>query len=644
MASEIDENPVSQVLRHILKNLTGFTIDITATTATTTAITDGIASTGNQNTRRTRNISDVVVSVALVSSAASASSPASSISSRNIRKIRSRSMVAVAISDSVTIPTNPSMALNSTVVVTRTTTSASTTTAAKPDQHVYNSTNYLSDQDDLEYSILAAFSDMQTVFLACICTLLPLIVALAIAFGLRHAWRKYRLRRNGTSDLPWYRGVCSRDDTAESLHHRPHRNSISIQPATRILSAQDLVNGLNGPRYICETEVMEEVALAAGNGEFASPGNHTSKNANGNIITLTLKNNHLIVETEERAMTMTDNSFVVEVQPKYLKDDVDIINNGSIDDITGRVTDQQALVHREEIPEDHSLEFSTTKLFGSINTGLSQSDLSIASRGSVNHSYRYGNQMEYDAAQLGYMYEDSNYKNDLLSRDLEGVPKWVEFDKSPDTEKTLLNDCENSSFNKDTTEYKKLNNLDSSLDSNSSLEHQDSTDASNSTDTVRSNPNLQVNGATPNKLESMERKSLIGDYDKLEHSHQTCNKTKPIITGALFKDDIHDDIILSINDNNMNNKLGNGTLLSPTELNKTLKTLCGEEKPEGSVFVPCHKRTNSIPPRLIEDTLDIDRKKGIDIYSQIKTSILPGLTPKFELLQNEVSPIDEKES
>ncbi|XP_074102649.1 uncharacterized protein LOC141529832 [Cotesia typhae] len=197
---------------------------------------------------------------------------------------------------------------------------------------------------------------------------------------------------------------------------------------------------------------MEEVALAAGNGEFTSPGNHTSKNANGNIITLTLKNNHIIVETEERAMAMSDNSFVVEVQPKYLKDDVDI-NTGSIDDITGRVTDQQALVHREEIPDDHSLEFNATKLFGSINTGLSQSDLSIASRGSVNHSYRYGNQMEYDAAQLGYMYEGSNYKNDLMSRDLEGVSKWVEFDKSPDTEKTLLNECDNSNLDKDNNEY-----------------------------------------------------------------------------------------------------------------------------------------------------------------------------------------------
>ncbi|KAH0566866.1 hypothetical protein KQX54_004916 [Cotesia glomerata] len=106
--------------------------------------------------------------------------------------------------------------------------------------------------------ILAAFSDMKTVFLACICTLLPLMIALAIAFGLRHAWRKYRLRRNGTSDLPWYRGVCSRDDTAESLHHRPHRNSISIQPATRILSAQDyLALQIAAFEQVCQQKLLQ---------------------------------------------------------------------------------------------------------------------------------------------------------------------------------------------------------------------------------------------------------------------------------------------------------------------------------------------------------------------------------------------------
>lgn len=65
------------------------------------------------------------------------------------------------------------------------------------------------------------------------------------------------------------------------------------------------MNGLDGPRYICETEVMEEVNVAnATPVEYTPPGNHTNKNSNGNIITLTLKNNHLIVETEERAVSI----------------------------------------------------------------------------------------------------------------------------------------------------------------------------------------------------------------------------------------------------------------------------------------------------------------------------------------------------
>lgn len=160
--------------------------------------------------------------------------------------------------------------------------------------------------------------------------------------------------------------------------------------------------------------------------------------------------------------------------------------------------------------------------------------------------------------------------------------------------------------------------MHSSIDSGSSLEHQDSTDASNSTDTVKSNPNLQMNGTTQNNFDNINN-----DYDKLDLN-------KPVITGALLKDENNDDKF----NENRNKKLGNGTL--PGDNKQT--------KPEGSVFVACHKRSASIPPRLIEDNLDMDRKKSIDIYSQIKTSILPSLSPKFEILRNEISPIDEKES
>lgn len=162
------------------------------------------------------------------------------------------------------------------------------------------------------------------------------------------------------------------------------------------------------------------------------------------------------------------------------------------------------------------------------------------------------------------------------------------------------------------------------------MDQQDSTDASISTDTVRSNPNLQVNGTALNKLEIMEQKALSNSFGKSETN-------KPVITGALLKDEVQEDTFQE-----QQRKLGNGTLTPEHKEDKPK-----DQKPEGSTFVPSHKRSGSIPPRLIEETLELDRKKSLDIYSQIRTStksILPGLSPKFELLQNEVSPIEEKES
>jgi len=46
-------------------------------------------------------------------------------------------------------------------------------------------------------------------------------------------------------------------------------------------------------------------------------------------------------------------SFVVEMQPDYDREETEG-NKGSSDDMTAGVTDQQALVHREEIPDDKS--------------------------------------------------------------------------------------------------------------------------------------------------------------------------------------------------------------------------------------------------------------------------------------------------
>jgi hypothetical protein len=87
--------------------------------------------------------------------------------------------------------------------------------------------------------------------------------------------------------------------------------------------------------------------------------------------------------------------------------------------------------------------FGNAKLFGSTNTGLTQSDLSICSQGSINPSYRYGNQLEYEAGHFGYtMYgaECDSIMDSPLKSGNGPNSKWVEFDKSPDTEKTLLQD------------------------------------------------------------------------------------------------------------------------------------------------------------------------------------------------------------
>ncbi|KYN12919.1 hypothetical protein ALC57_14984 [Trachymyrmex cornetzi] len=113
-------------------------------------------------------------------------------------------------------------------------------TTIKPHHRVYNATEYLIEQDELEHSILANFSDIQTVLLACISTLLPLIIALGIAFGVRHVWRKYRNDGDSENGLPWYKNVCNRDNTVESHQHHPHSGNVPVEAATRVLSAQDV--------------------------------------------------------------------------------------------------------------------------------------------------------------------------------------------------------------------------------------------------------------------------------------------------------------------------------------------------------------------------------------------------------------------
>jgi len=49
-----------------------------------------------------------------------------------------------------------------------------------------------------------------------------------------------------------------------------------------------------------------------------------------------------------------------------------------------------------------------------------------------------------------------NYESDVLSRKLEGRSKWIEFDKSPDIEKILLDDSRNFTSEEEEEEDKSV--------------------------------------------------------------------------------------------------------------------------------------------------------------------------------------------
>ncbi|KAF5294695.1 hypothetical protein FQR65_LT10712 [Abscondita terminalis] len=151
---------------------------------------------------------------------------------------------------------------------------------------------------------------------------------------------------------------------------------------------------------------------------------------NGSIITMTLKNNHLIVETEERNVrqdieedsretTMKyspgarNGVFVVEVQQGSRKSP----NAGGpaalVDSNTVSVSDQCALIHNppdrysdEEIveecdyPDTVPSRETASSLHIHIQTGLTQSNSSLSS--STTQAYRYGNQEGYESGFYGY--------------------------------------------------------------------------------------------------------------------------------------------------------------------------------------------------------------------------------------------------
>ncbi|GLV40797.1 uncharacterized protein CBL_13700 [Carabus blaptoides fortunei] len=304
-------------------------------------------------------------------------------------------------------------------------------------EHAYNGTGYYVDNDDVDNS----FTDIQTLFLACFATLVPLVLSLLTAFAVRILWRKYRRNRECRS----YDGVLHQEESSD------HLSAQSGGPLHVHLLNSDKVKTCESQFSITPDEIECSGSPVMYSGS-SSRTNHAS--ANGSIITMTLKNNHLIVETEERndiiqdsrettmkySPSLQDGVFVVEVQQGVRARDPATVGFTSSPPEDSLHTDQRALVHNpperftdedtlEEVDEEYYAETTSPKetspkalKSSSTNTGLSQSTLSVSS-GDPNPSYRYGNQQGYDNGYYGYPVYNGYLNDDPLPKLPDNKPK-----------------------------------------------------------------------------------------------------------------------------------------------------------------------------------------------------------------------------
>ncbi|GJQ73347.1 hypothetical protein Trydic_g13716 [Trypoxylus dichotomus] len=281
---------------------------------------------------------------------------------------------------------------------------------------LFNGTGYYI-EDEAE----SGLNDLQTLFLACFATLIPLIISLLSAFGIRVLWRKYRRRR----ECKQYDGVLHTEESVESVSQPLHAHLLNSDKQ----SAET--------HLTIDTEVCEEGQVTSTT-QNSRVTNHS--NTNGSIITMTLKNNHLIVETEERTDIQEDSRetklkyspsargvFVVEVQQGARRSpkSTSVPTVGSDIEPSLSLSDQCALIHNppDRYSDDDTLEEVDEAYYAETispinkenlslvalkpNTCLTQSDQSISK-----YSYAYSNQTEYDNGMYGYPVTN-NYEIEL---------------------------------------------------------------------------------------------------------------------------------------------------------------------------------------------------------------------------------------
>ncbi|XP_052753482.1 uncharacterized protein LOC113520843 isoform X2 [Galleria mellonella] len=417
-----------------------------------------------------------------------------------------------------------------------------------------------------------SFTDVQTLFLACFGTLLPLLAVLFATLLIRCMCRR------------WCPGCCKKS-TSSSVSESSEKQEANQQ--------------LKSP-----TE--ESAGDAIENGE-APP-------ANGSIFTMTLKNNHLIVETEERNDITkngretkmkyspdNDGIFVVEVQQStaYRPNNNKSLQNSPPHD--PQISTNQALIHRvpeeldKKIDEERSSgKFERERTLALSSTGLSISDLSMSSIGSHNVSYSYGSQVGYEQGPFGY-------------------PLYAGYDISKDeVEGIVYDNSQEPLISKTPTDPDKPV----------------VTAAIFKQDSIIGNDALQGPGYC---IEGSSDGPLLSDVQAREYSlqHLYDQREKKIENG----------VAVPISDKNDSPK-------KAVSRADSLPVRLEEDKVPDNVIVIDQ---NSVMETIKEDDVPKEAFKGkraslpiirTDMYESVKDAILPSGSPKFEKLMNDASPSD----
>ncbi|XP_063705878.1 uncharacterized protein LOC134834973 [Culicoides brevitarsis] len=257
-------------------------------------------------------------------------------------------------------------------------------------------------------SIFSGLDDFQTVVVACLLTLIPLILLAILAIAIRCIWQKYRRDYDtGSVLLGEYNSECHQNA-------KPNESiTVDIQKNNAVTAQDDTTTNTTNskPNSIITTNNTQQTVVTDDSNKC--PNNCTSRN--GSIIKMTMQNNHLIVETEERNDISRDARETKLTYTSPDKDGIfivaatrgaDQLESLKTNNILKAKQDEKCEFHekcasadvaaKEEVQihsqPDLIQRVASPKLIA--QTGLTQSDQSLSS--DSNQNYSYGTQVAYN--------------------------------------------------------------------------------------------------------------------------------------------------------------------------------------------------------------------------------------------------------